>query len=253
MTCEAPTVARTWRDLADSPLMVELPAGEFVMGENAGDKFANDTERPAHRVAFSKNFALGHAPVTVREFRHFHPGHGHGDTDELPAVHVSWHDATEYCHWLSDRTGRAYRLPSEAEWEYACRAGSRTPFAYGNELTTSLANYFYDENGLRVGLGRRTAVGNYPANAFGLSDLHGNVCEWVADAWHPDYHGASADGQPWTDANNRYRRVIRGGAWDYLPRLLRSAWRDWRPSDFRADNLGFRVATDDLKNLPLSS
>jgi formylglycine-generating enzyme required for sulfatase activity len=227
--------------------MVEIPAGELVMGENAGDKFANDTERPAHCVNLSKDFAVGSAPVTVGEFRHFDVFHAIGEMDELPVVRVSWRAALDYCNWLSDRTSRSYRLPSESEWEYACRAGSRGPFACGDEISPELANYFYDESGIRVGLGRRTPVGSYPANAFGLYDLHGNVCEWVADAWHPDYHGAPADGRPWTDAIHGQRRVIRGGAWDYLPRLLRSAWRDWRPADFRADNIGFRVVTDDLK------
>ena len=98
-------------------------------------------------------------------------------------------------------------------------------------------------------MGRRTLVGSYPANPFGLYDLHGNVCEWVADAWHPDYRDAPADGCTWNTPGNSQYRVIRGGAWDYLPRLLRSAWRDWRPADFRADNIGFRIATGDLKKV----
>jgi len=251
MTCDAPTLPRanrTWRDAAGWPLMVELSAGEFIMGENDGDKFANDTERPAHRVDLANDFALGAFPVTVGEFRKFRPRHALDETDGLPVVRVSWHDAAAFCEWLTQQSGRAYRLPSEAEWEFACRSGSRTPFACGDEISPSLANYFYDENGLRIGAGRRTAVGNYAPNAFGLHDLHGNACEWVTDSWHPNYHGARADGHAWMETGDD-RRVIRGGAWDYLPRLLRSAWRDWRPADFRADNIGFRVATGDLKNL----
>lgn len=229
--------------------MAGLPAGEFVMGENVGDKFATDTERPAHRVRISEPFALGCFPVTVGEFRHFSPGHAPDDADELPVVRVNWREALAYCDWLSGRTGRACRLASEAEWEFACRAGSRSPFACGDEISPSQANFFYDENGLRIGTGRRTPVGKYAPNAFGLFDLHGNVCEWVADSWHPDYHGAPVNGSAWIDRNDS-RRVIRGGAWDYLPRLLRSAWRDWRPIDFCADNIGFRVATSDLKKIP---
>jgi formylglycine-generating enzyme required for sulfatase activity len=137
-------------------------------------------------------------------------------------------------------------LPSEAEWEFACRAGSRAPFGFGNEISVDEANFYYDENGTRVGRGCRSKVGNFPPNYFGLHDMHGNVCEWVTDSWHPNYKGAPGDGSPWVDPSNN-RRAIRGGAWDYLPRLLRSSWRDWRDSDRRADNIGFRVATSDLK------
>jgi formylglycine-generating enzyme required for sulfatase activity len=226
--------------------MVDVPSGEFTMGENQGDKFANDTERPAHRVAIPANFALGRFPVTVCEFRKFYDDHTEEDDDVLPVVRVSWRDATEYCQWLSERTGRQYRLPSEAEWEYACRAGSQAPFACGNEISTADANFLYDENGARIGVGRRSAVGNFAPNGFGLHDMHGNVCEWVADTWHPNYSGAPVDGGPRTDSGD-LRRVIRGGAWDYLPRLLRSSWRDWRLTDQRTDNIGFRVATNDLR------
>jgi formylglycine-generating enzyme required for sulfatase activity len=232
---------RTWRDAGETPLMVELPAGEFIMGENAGDKFANDTERPAHRVHIPPGLALGCFPVTTGEFRNFRPAHAPDDVDDLPAVHVNWHDAQAYCNWLRDRTGRAYRLPTEAEWEFACRAGSRMPFSCGDEITPADANFLLDEYGARIGVGRRTAVGCYPPNQFGLCDLHGNVCEWVEDTWHPNYHGAPPDATAWIEAGDD-RHVVRGGAWDYLPRLLRSSWRDWRPADYRADNLGFRVA-----------
>jgi formylglycine-generating enzyme required for sulfatase activity len=225
--------------------MIELPAGEFVMGENEGDKFANDTERPAHRVKIASPFALGKFPVTVGEFREFRSEHLIEDAEELPVVRVSWEDATAYCEWLSETSGRAYQLPSEAEWEFACRAGSRGPFAGGDELSTDEANFLYDENGTRVGMGRRTTVGDFPANNFGLYDMHGNVCEWVADSWRADYFGAPADGSARTGEDSR--RVIRGGAWDYLPRLLRSSWRDWRLANGRADNIGFRVATSNLK------
>ena len=246
MICDAPistpqNIQPTRRDSSETPLMVDLPAGEFVMGENDGDKFANDTERPAHRVQIPPGLALGCFPVTAGEFRHFRPAHAPDDADDLPVVHVNWHDARAYCDWLRERTSRAYRLPTEAEWEFACRAGSRTPFSCGDEITPDAANFLLDEYGARIGVGRRTAVGSYPPNRFGLCDLHGNVCEWVEDTWHPNYHGAPADGMAWTGAGDD-RHVVRGGAWDYLPRLLRSSWRDWRPADHRADNLGFRVA-----------
>ena len=235
-----------WRDADGLPLMIELPAGEFIMGEHAGDKFVNDTERPAHRVRIPPGLALGCFPVTVGEYRHFCPGHAPDEADDLPVVRVNWHEACAYCKWLTGQTGRACRLPSEAEWEYACRAGGQTPFTGGDEITPAQANYLYDESGLRVGLGHRTPVGSYPPNQFGLHDLHGNISEWVADAWHPNYIGVPEDGRAWVETGDD-RRVVRGGAWDYLPRLLRSAWRDWRPADQRADNIGFRVVSRDLK------
>ncbi len=226
--------------------MVQLPAGEFVMGENDADKFANDTERPAHCVCIQPGVALGRFPVTVGEFRHFCPNHARDEAGGLPVVQVSWNEAQAYCDWLTERTGRPYRLPGEAEWEFACRAGNRTSFSCGDEIKPSVANFLYDENGVRVGVGRRTVVGHYAANAFGFCDLHGNVCEWVADIWHPNYLGAPGDGRAWIEAGEN-RRVIRGGAWDYLPRLLRSAWRDWRLAEQCADNIGFRVATSEVK------
>jgi formylglycine-generating enzyme required for sulfatase activity len=234
------------------PALVRVPAGAFLMGEAPDDKFVTDTERPAHRVAISRDFELARFPVTVGEFRAFAPAHAPDEDPACPVVGVSWDDAKAYCAWLGVGTGRPpvpasgegepFRLPTEAEWEYACRAGSRTPFAPGSELTPAAANFLYSEEGQRIGPGIRTPAGRYPANAFGLHDLHGNVCEWVEDPWHPDYAGAPGDGSAWKDTGDPDRRVIRGGAWDYLPRLLRSAWRDSLPRAHRRDNLGFRVA-----------
>jgi len=224
------------------PALLRLPGGAFVMGENTDDKFATDTERPAHRVVLASPFALGRFPVTVGEYRVFAPNHASGEEPDLPVVNVSWNSACDYCAWLRTETGEPYRLPTEAEWEYACRAGSRAPFATGGEITTDAANFLYAEHGQRIGPGGRTPVGRYAPNAFGLHDLHGNVCEWTADVWHPDYAGAPADGSAWLTGGDFTRRVIRGGAWDYLPRLLRSAWRDSLPSTHHRDNTGFRVA-----------
>jgi len=229
--------------------MVELPPGKFIMGETEGDKFANDTERPAHTVKLPVPFALGKFPVTVREYQKFQSNRSTQETEGLPVVRVTWEESVAYCDWLSEQTGREYRLPSEAEWEFACRAGSRAPFACGHEISMTDANYLYDENGTRVGVGHRTPVGCFSPNRFGLHDLHGNVCEWVADSWHANYLGAPADGTAWISAGDM-RRVIRGGAWDYMPRLLRSSWRDWRLATQHADNIGFRVATGDLKQAP---
>jgi formylglycine-generating enzyme required for sulfatase activity len=240
MICERPK----------APALVELPRGVFTMGETGDDKFATDTERPAHRVVIAHRFALGRFPVTVGEFRDFAPRHAPDDNPDWPVVNVSWDEARAFCDWLRLSTGQPYRLPSEAEWEYACRGGARTSFANGNDLAPSEANFLYAEDGRRVGPGRRTPAGRYAPNALGLHDLLGNVCEWVEDAWHPDYMGAPTDGSAWLTAGDpdqritcgEPRRTIRGGAWDYLPRLLRSAWRDSLPRAHRRDNTGFRVA-----------
>jgi formylglycine-generating enzyme required for sulfatase activity len=230
--------------------LLEIPTGEFQMGVAAPDRFANDTERPAHRVSIAHRFALGRFPVTVAEFRRFSPGHAPGDDPHLPVVNVSWHEAVAYCEWLSHPSGLHFRLPTEAEWEYACRAGSTSVFTMGNTLVLSDANYLFNEHGERIGVGCRTPAGTYPPNAFGIQDMHGNVCEWVADEWHPSYQGAPEDGAAWIQQSTAElasqemkatRRVIRGGAWDYLPRLLRSSWRDWLQADARRDNVGFRI------------
>lgn len=214
---------------------VAIPGGTFLMGENDDDKFANDTERPRHAVTV-KPFLLGAAPVTVGEFREFRPQHEPDIPAEWPAAMVTWDDALAYCAWRADGT----RLPSEAEWEYAARAGSQTPYPWGDSISPDLANYYYDEQGRKVGPGHRTPPGTHPANAFGLFDMNGNVCEWTADAWFPDHSGAPPDGSARTGTTAR--RVLRGGAWDYMPRLLRCSWRDALPRDRCRDNVGFRIA-----------
>ncbi|CAN5881824.1 formylglycine-generating enzyme family protein [soil metagenome] len=229
--------------------LMRLTAGAFIMGESLNDKFANDTERPAHRVCCHDNILVGRYPVTVAEYRAYRPEHAHDEAAALPVVNVTWHDAVSYCDWLSQKTGALFRLLSEAEWEMACRAGSRAPFAFGHDIDTKAANYFYNEQGAHVGPGKRTPVGSYPANGFGLHDMHGNVCEWVEDLWHPDYEGAPEDGSAWVVNIGSGHRVVRGGAWDYLPRLLRSSWRDHALPSAHRDNLGFRIATEDLNLL----
>jgi formylglycine-generating enzyme required for sulfatase activity len=233
-----------------APALVELPPGAFIMGGTDDDKFVTDTERPAHPVALAHRFALGRFPVRVGEYRAFAPLHAPDDDSNWPVVNVSWDDAQAFCAWLASIAGQPFRLPSEAEWEYACRAGTRASFMGRSEITPDDANFLYSEEGRRIGLGQRTPAGRYAPNAFGLYDLLGNVCEWVEDVWHRDYAGAPADGSAWLTtsrstslmAGDPDRRVIRGGAWDYLPRLLRSAWRDSLPRTHHRDNVGFRVA-----------
>jgi formylglycine-generating enzyme required for sulfatase activity len=217
---------------------IEIPPGEFFMGENKEDKFANDTERPCHRVEI-RGFRLASFPVTVGEFRAFRPQHESEIPDDWPVTMVSWEEAIAFCEWQ----GSHVRLPSEAEWEYAARAGTATAYSWGETISPSDANYLYAEDGRKTGCGHRTPRGEFPANAFGLCDMSGNVCEWVKDCWHSTYCGAPRDGSAWTDDGSPTHRVLRGGAWDYLPRLLRVSWRDHLPQTSRRDNVGFRLAT----------
>jgi formylglycine-generating enzyme required for sulfatase activity len=165
--------------------------------------------------------------------------------DHHPVEQVSWHEAVEFCDRLSRHTGRTYRLPSEAEWEYACRAGSRTPFHFGETITTELANY----NGKQVYNGgpkgqsrsKTTPVEQFEvANAFGLCDMHGNVWEWCQDHWHRNYEGAPTDGSAWLTEDDR-SRIRRGGAWTYNPRSCRSAFHFSSSPDLVLIDIGFRV------------
>jgi formylglycine-generating enzyme required for sulfatase activity len=232
---EVPIIASGWSI---------IPAGAFFMGENTDDKFANDTERPRHRVEIARSFVMMSFPVTVAEFRRWRPTHAMEDSSDWPVVGVSWSEAREYAQWLGPQEEKSMRLPSEAEWEYACRAGSEEVFTFGDTMSEGLANYLYSENGERVGRGARSARGVFPANGFGLYDMHGQVCEWTEDLWHPDYQGSPHDGTAWLVDGISGVRVVRGGAWDYLPRLLRSSWRDGVAEGVGRDNLGFRLVYD---------
>ncbi|MEI8292774.1 MAG: formylglycine-generating enzyme family protein [bacterium] len=222
---------RSCSQRSGSSVLREIPGGVFLIGENDDDKFANDTERPRHSVDVPA-FRMGATPVTIGEFRLFRPDHEPNLPPEWPAVWVSWDDAVAYCAWL----GPGFRLPTEVEWEYAARAGSQKPYPWGDTITPEQANYLHNEQGAKIGPGHRTPVGAYPPNAFGLFDMLGNVCEWVRDLWRPDYQTGPQV--------NETRRVLRGGAWDYLPRLLRCSWRDALAHDTRRDNVGFRIAAD---------
>ena len=224
------------------PEMVPLSTGSFWMGESRDDKFATDTERPRHRVTFAYAFALGRTPVTVGDYSAFDPEHAPDEPADWPVVNVSWEESQAYCAWLTKETAQPFRLPSEAEWEYACRAGTDTCFSTGADIAIAEANFLYSEQGERVGAGDRKPVASYSPNSYGISDLHGQVCELVQDVWHPNFIGAPSDGSPWMVGADSDLRVIRGGAWDYMPRLLRSAWRDAVPRTQRRDNLGFRLA-----------
>ena len=213
--------------------MITVPSGTFMMGSPADEPGRYRSEGPQHRVTISRPFAVGKYPVTVGQFASFVAATGHdagnhwrdpppagfAQTDAHPVVSVSWDDAKAYVNWLSARSGQQYRLLTEAEWEYVARAGTTTAYHFGETISPSQANYK-----------RTVEVGSYPANAFGLHDVHGNVWEWVEDCWHNNYNGAPSDGSAWTsDCDEPWKRVLRGGSCDLgvFPRHLRSARRGW--------------------------
>ncbi len=244
----------TFRDCPQCPEMVVLPAGAFLMGSPASEGGGSDNEGPQHRVTIAKPFAVGKYEVTCAEWDACRRAGGcsHSPGDEgwgrgnRPVIHVSWHYAQEYARWLSGETGNRYRLLSESEWEYAARAGTTTPFHFGATIATYQANYngnsTYGPGRKGVYRQRTVAVGSFPANSFGLHDMHGNVWEWVEDCWHDSYVRAPADGSAWTSACDDSARVVRGGSWLNLPTDLGSANRNRNPTGSRLSNVGFRVA-----------
>ncbi|MFN6352015.1 MAG: formylglycine-generating enzyme family protein, partial [Cyanobacteriota bacterium] len=167
------------------------------------------------------------------------------DSGERPVERVSWDNAMRFCQRLSRRTGHHYTLPSEAQWEYACRAGSKTPFAFGETITPELANYNCNYTYGKAPKGefreQTTPVGMFPANAWGLQDMHGNVREWCLDAWHWSYEGAPKDGSAWISEDEKEDRLLRGGSWDDDPRDCRSADRDLSQPVDAFLTFGFRV------------
>lgn len=237
------------------PEMVALPAGAFLMGSPGGEKDRGEGEGPQHRVTIGYRFALGRYPVTFAEYDHFcaaterkNPGDGGAGRGRRPIINVTWRDTVAYCAWLAKETGQPYRLPSEAEWEYACRAGTTTRYSCGDEITKKQANFGYHARGVMSFFGGRaltTVVGGYPPNPWGLYDMHGNIWEWVEDVWHDSYKGSPNDGSAWTDGEGTESsrgRVGRGGSWGGNPGHLRSAFRFRIQPDYRSDNIGFRVA-----------
>ncbi|MGF1536156.1 MAG: formylglycine-generating enzyme family protein, partial [Elainellaceae cyanobacterium] len=232
-------------------VLIQIPAGQFLMGSSASEKGHWDTEGPEHTVTLAP-FLMGQTAVTQAQWRAV-AAYPKISVDLLPAAsaqgdshpveQISWPEAVEFCQRLSRHTGRRYRLPSEAEWEYACRAGTVTPFHCGAMLTPELAHY---------GSAAQTRenpieVGSFPANAFGLYDMHGNVWEWCSDRWHESYEGAPSDGSVWTTQrpeDDDDRRVIRGGSWMDHPSACRSAARIGLNSETQSSDLGFRVVCE---------
>lgn len=292
------------------PSLVVVPAGQFIMGspESEAGRYAH--EGPQHTVRFRQSFSLGRTEVTVGEFRKFvessgyltaaersggsmhrdpqsgewtvrpdlnwrHDSMGQLAADHLPVVHVAWEDAQAYVSWLSVQSGQRYRLPTEAELEYANRAGTTTTYSWGTGAPSApvanikgakdlalmpaewqhthadeVAHAFKDGptethfEGYGDGFGTTSPVGSFAANAFGLHDTTGNVWEWTADCWHDSYQGAPRDGSAWTAAGDCGRRILKGGSFYCYPRHLRSAHRWPESPSFRNMYVGFRVARD---------
>ena len=223
--------------------MIAIPGGIFMMGSPEGE--GRDTEKPQHEVTVQP-FFMGKYPVTQAQYQEVmgnNPSRFKGD--ERPVECVSWNDAVEFCQRLSKKTKKEYRLPSEAEWEYACRAGTKTPFYFGSKLTPNLARCgAIALLGLLVGVGDKMTieVGQYSPNAFGLYDMHGNVWEWCQDKWHDNYQSAPNDGRAWVSGKS-IMFVLRGGSWFSIPRNCRSAYRSWcYPVSWINGDVGFRVA-----------
>jgi len=274
-------------DAANAPslTMLWIPPGRFWMGSPAEEAERRDSEGPRHLVQL-QGFFISQTPITQAQWRavarlvpplgqrwqrqlpanpsYFQPEGGkdfplgrfsllpgESNTDQRPVEQVSWHDAMEFCRRLDtllpDGSGLHCTLPSEAQWEYACRAGESTPFSCGETITPELANYDANDTYADGPKGeyrkQTTPVGMFPANAWGLHDMHGNVWEWCADHWHANYEGAPDDGRPWLDENAQERklRLLRGGSWNNHPRNCRSAFRINNHPDYRLNCLGFRV------------
>jgi formylglycine-generating enzyme required for sulfatase activity len=242
--------------------MVLVPGGSFLMGSSSEEPERYDSESPQHLVTVPPCF-MGRYPVTQAQWqavanfpqvnRTLDPNPSYFKGKTLPVEQVSWSEAVEFCDRLSrfvesrlsHQTTRTYRLPTEAEWEYACRAGTTTPFHFGETITADLANYnssvVYGRGIASPSKGQTTPVDQFgSANAFGLCDMHGNVWEWCLDHWHKNYKGAPTDGSAWLSNSKNANYVVRGGSWLYLPRNCRSACRI-DVSDDRYSLIGFRV------------
>jgi formylglycine-generating enzyme required for sulfatase activity len=273
----------SFKECESCPEMVVVPAGSFNMGSPKNEKARDDSEGPQHRVTIARPFAIGKFELTVDQFATFvkETGHDTGSVCDIwqdgkwserpgrswrdpgfaqsgshPAACLSWDDAKAYLAWLSRTTGNAYRLPTEAEWEYAARAGTTTRFhfgnndkdycRYGNGADQKARSDVPDAKGWSVltcsdGHAYTAPVGSFAANGFGLYDMLGNVFEWVEDCWNETYKGAPADGSAWTSGNCNIR-VQRGGAWGYPPDYLRAAVRGQQTQGYRYVNAGIRVA-----------
>ncbi len=246
-----------FQDHPNTPRMVAVTPSEFLMGSQDLDKNGRANERPCHRVCLCQAFAMGIYPITIAEWnfacsegfqaecRGFCARPVKGTLDH-PVTGIPWDAAVMFARWLASFTGENYRLPSEAEWEFACRAGTTNAYAFGEGITTRQAtfkNRFYKEK-VTAEEGA-TPVGLYPSNAFGIYDMHGNVWEWVADDYHSSFEGAPSDGSAWVDNPRGKYRILRGGCFASGARHLRCARRAKATrTPHEPDKIGFRVARD---------
>jgi len=231
--------------------MIAIPGGTFWMGSPANEAERGDNESPQHQVTVP-SFFMGKYPLTQAQYQAImgkNPAYFKGNN--RPVENVSWDDAVRFCQKLSQRTGKNYRLPSEAEWEYACRAGTKTPFSFGDNITTDLVNYNgnYPYKSAPKGKYREqtTDVGTFPPtfppNPFGLYDMHGNVWEWCEDDWHENYIDAPTDGSAWNSQSGSNNKLLRGGSWNSYAGGCRSALRGRSSRDLRYNRCGFRVVS----------
>lgn len=228
------------------PEMVVVPAGKFMMGSPTTEQGRGQDEGPQHEVTIARPFAVSRFLVTFDQWdtcvqsggcNLADAGKSAWGRDKQPAIQVSWEDAQQYVKWLFKLTGQKYRLLSEAEWEYAARAGSTTAYSFGDDPAMLDDYAWYTKNSE----GRTHPVGEKKPNAFGLYDMHGNLRQWIEDCYHESYEGAPKDGSAWIDSADCFLRVIRGGNWGDDPEILRSAFR-FSSSEWRSNYVGSRVA-----------
>jgi len=272
-----PGSGESFRDAEFAPEMVVVPAGRFLMGSPPHEEGRYDYESPQHEVMIPKPFAVGQFQVTFYEWdafekdfgildrnektaglpikktylveKHYSPADQGWGRENRPVINVSWGDAQAFASWLSEKTGKCYRLLSEAEWEYAARAGTTGPFSFDGPITTDKANYDgkYTHAGSPRGKWRRRTipVDSFQSNSWGLYQVHGNVWEWVEDCWNAGYaekpDSLKASGAAWTTGDCD-SHVLRGGSWENIPRWLRSASRSKRNLVSRGNDVGFRLA-----------
>jgi formylglycine-generating enzyme required for sulfatase activity len=247
---KVPGALTEFKDCAGCPRMVVIPAGEFTMGS----ALSEPEMEARHRVTIAAPFAVGKFEITFDEWHAciddggcggYRPDDQSWGRGKRPVIDISWENAKAYATWLGRKTGKPYRLLSEAEWEYAARAGTTTVFAYGDTLASSQANYDGSDDGAGpsdVNRQKTMPVGSFPANGFGLHDMHGNVSEWVEDCWRDAYATtAPIDGSAWLEGNCN-GRVLRGGSWEDSPVELRSAARTGEYKDNSSYVDGFRIA-----------
>ena len=227
--------------------MIAIPGGTFLMGSPENEAERQDYESPKHQVTVP-SFFMGKYPLTQAQYQAIlgsNPSYFKGNN--RPVETVSWDDAVLFCQKLSQRTGKSYRLPSEAEWEYACRAGTKTPFSFGDNITPDLVNYDgnYPYKSAPKGKYREqtTDVETFTPNSFGLYDMHGNVWEWCEDDWHENYINAPTDGSAWNSRSGNNTKTLRGGSWYRDARFCRAANRYGYSRDSRYDYYGFRVVS----------